>query len=293
MKLDRVNLQGDKVSIGLTAVLAVILTLQMLPKDRDREDAAVKPIKDMVMKDRPRHVSLKSVILPAPPPPKKSLVAVPQVSFKKIAKKAVVAGPTPTMIPPTAKREASQKTVKVDTVQAEMLQEGRVLLKLLEVGKGPNVEIAWPTQPQQREVLYRTLARCYGLQSGIMNAKGQIYVATGKLGEPVTINSDQVSPFLRQSAGQLSGSEKGILTNIRQRHGLINGQPVRLFNRNVDAALLGALFRLVPGNMSDSPQIRASYGLTDKGIGVQSVIVDGNPVAGQVDVGFSLLGKCR
>lgn len=293
MKWHRVNLQGDKVSIGLTAVLAVILTLQMLPKDRDREEAAVKPIRDMVMKDRPRLVSLKSVNLPAPPPPEKSSVTVPPVPLKKITTKTVAADPAPTINLQPVKREVLQKTVKVDTVQAEILQEGRVLLKLLEVGKGPNVEIAWPTQPQQREILYRTLVRCYGLQSGIMNAKGKIYLATGKLGEPVTINSDQVSLFLRQSAGQLPGSEKEILTNIRQRHSLTNGQPVRLFNRNVDAALLGALFRLIPENMSDSPQIRASYGMTEKGIRVQSVIVDGNPVPGQVDVGFSLLGKCR
>ncbi|MBL4907495.1 MAG: hypothetical protein JKX94_08595 [Sneathiella sp.] len=285
------KLAEEKGPLGLTLLLAVMLLILVVPDLKDREKSSPNKLDKPPLQELKKPFLMKAVTLP-PPPARSSVVALKSVERP-------VKSQAPDRLEPTEKpktpvsQNAVKQTVTVDKPTADMVAEGRVLLKLLETGKGPNVEIAWPQENRHRERLFDAFVTCLGLQSGLMDNNGQIFLETGLAGQSAKINSDQTSLFLRQSAGQIPSSEQRILENIKRRHHLSNAQPVRLFDRIVDAALLGALFRLIPQNGSAAAQIRATYSLGRNAVVIHDIWMKDQKILGQIKVQLGLLGKCR
>jgi len=164
----------------------------------------------------------------------------------------------------------------------QTVTEGRALLKMLETGKGPVIEIAWPQQPADRSRLYRLLTACYGMQTAILANGGALYVTDSEPGQAWQVNRDTVSGFIRKPSGMTTEAERSIVTRIRNRHGIAAGDTVRLFPRGVDAVMLGGLGRIVgPGYLKYST-IRARYRLVGDRITVVDLRVDGIGRPGQV-----------
>ena len=162
------------------------------------------------------------------------------------------------------------------------MTEGRALLKMLEAGKGPVIEIAWPQEPVDRTRLYRLLTSCYGMQTAILANGGGLYAPDSERGQAWIVNRDAVSGFIRKPAGATTKAELSIVTRIRTRHGIATGDTVRLFPRDVDAVMLGGLGRIVGPGYLNYRTIRARYRLVGDRITVVDIRVDGIGRPGQV-----------
>lgn len=184
--------------------------------------------------------------------------------------------------PPSPPAEPKDHTV-------EAADDGRLRLRLFEHGQGPAIEIAWPTAAAARRRLHDLFVQCYGMRRAILDGRGDLYGTDGRAGQPLPINFDRYSGFVRQIDGHLGTSDAALAARIRSRHGLDPGAPlVRLFPRSVDARLLSGLGRLVGARYADARQIRAVYQLAGTAVWVESVRVDGRPLAGSV----ALSGAC-
>ncbi len=173
----------------------------------------------------------------------------------------------------------------------ETAADGRVLLRLLEHGSGPGIEIRWPAEAAERERLYRVLKRCYGMRLALLDSQNRLFVEDGDAGRAWRPNLDRFSGFVRRPLGPLAGGEHRQAAAIRARHGALgSAQPVRLFPRPVDALLLGGLRNLIGDAYGDRRTIRAQYRLTGGAVIIEGVSVNGRSVAGRIDL--SRVARC-
>ena len=181
----------------------------------------------------------------------------------------------------------------VDGTDPTMVRSGRVMLKLLEHGSGPKIEIIWPAQSRDREALFRTFTRCYGMIVAVMDAKGGLFIADGAPRRPWKINLDRYSGFVRQSAGRDTGAQHQAVRQIRARHRSMAGGPaIRVFPRTMDAVLLGGLKKLVGAGYAKSGTIKADYRLRGNQVIVERVRIDGTQISGRIDLSGSLRPSC-
>lgn len=192
--------------------------------------------------------------------------------------------------------ESTTPTVGVRTVAPDAVAttEGRVLLRMLEHGTGPAIEIAWPTDAAVRASLYRYFSNCFGLRVAVLGAEGRLYTSDSPPGRPWPLNPDAFSGFMRQHDVSASRQETQELRRIRDVHGhTASGAAVRIFPRGVDAALLGGLQRIVGDGYTAYRSIRARYALRDGRVYVDRVVADGQKKAGRVDLSAAAVSACR
>lgn len=184
--------------------------------------------------------------------------------------------PEPRPLPP---KRPKPDSVKIDkTITAE----GRTLLRLLEHGKGPTIEIAWPSRAAERARLFRYLRGCLGMRVALMDGEKGFYLASGQAGVVSELNLDRFSGFMRHPSGRMSAVENRLIASMRARHNNSGAVPVRLFPRIVDAALLGGLNKAVGASYGAAKYIQARYRRVGRGLYIDDIRVDGRAVAGKI-----------
>ena len=165
-------------------------------------------------------------------------------------------------------------------VSAKAVTSGRVALRILEHGEGPEIEIAWPYSVRASNRLYHLFTACFGMKTAVMDSAGQLYTAAGG-GRPWRINLDRYSGFVRQVSGRLSPQEASELRAL-QRLRSSRVSSVRIFPRSVDARLLGGLGQLLGKSYRSMGRIRATYRMTGSGVSVGQITADGKPIPGEI-----------
>lgn len=210
---------------------------------------------------------------------------------------------TPESLPDPAPVETSEETPPAQVaslpetktapvpVTRKTVKDGRALLKMLETGKGPVIEIAWPRDAGDRARLYSVLTTCHGMQTAMLAGKSNIYTVDGAPGARWNVNRDAVSGFVRRPAGELTRAEKSAIARIKTRHGILYATPVRLFPRGVDAVMLGGLGQIVGPGYLKYKTIRARYRLNGNRITVADIRVDGTDRRGVV--ALPRTGRCN
>jgi hypothetical protein len=222
----------------------------------------LKPVPVAAAKPRPAPAVEKPVVTPLKPEPR------PQPPVRPSKRSKPDTPPTP-----------PSPTVKIDKAVAA---EGRTLLRLLEHGEGPVIEIAWPSGADARTRLFGYLRNCLGMRVALMDGENGFYLASGRPGVATRLNLDRYSGFMRYPAGRVSNAERRLVASIRARHGMAGATPVRLFPRTVDAALLGGLNAAVGETYAAAKSIRASYRRDSGGLYVSNLRVDGRKVGGRI-----------
>jgi len=316
-KRERVAWTG---SVAVSLLLGAWLVVQMLPEtrkpveDKPKAVAETQPLTEEKKQEAEKPMP-QVVVLPAPPaatptpvPAEAPQVAeakpepVPQIRPEpKPAPKPIVkpvAKPLPKPMPKPAPKPVVktvkkakpaptpvENTVTLATVGREAVREGRTLLRILEHGAGPTIEIAWPRSQREKEQLFDRLTRCYGMRTALLDGSNGLFVDKGERGRPWALNLDRFSGFLRQPSGALMAGERSDVKRIRRHHGgLTSAVPVRLFPREVDALLLGGISRLVGTGYSDAKSIRAYYRAAGKQTYIENLSVDGRAIAGSIDL---------
>lgn len=163
---------------------------------------------------------MASVALP-PPPPRPSPVqpAVKEVSAPKAPlgpprikpdrgrlTKGAAASPARSPAPLAPKARTLRDLPKHSSASSRPLiaarereVEGRPLLRMLEHGKGPSVEIAWPEHRVARAKLYELLRRCHGLETVLL--RGREILMGSEDGKHGSFDTDRHSGCLRAVIG--------------------------------------------------------------------------------------------
>lgn len=290
------------VTVGL-ALFLVILSQKPDPSTAE-QPASEKPVVETT--ETPPSASEAAVHLPAPPQPTVAAAPAPAApdrpalkprDAEKPAETARVAPLKPRPAPAPETSDAAVEPLSSTSEQSASLPpetpapspnaetakpvsreaaiEGRALLKMLEAGKGPVIEIAWPGNAAERTRLYNLLTACHGMQTAMLVDRSKLYSATGVSGSAWRVNRDAVSGFVRRPSGVLTDAEKSVLRRIKARHGMYSGAPVRLFPRAVDATLLGGLGQAVGPGYLKFKTIRARYRLSGNRIAIVDIRADG------------------
>jgi len=244
-------------------------------KHLKQELAVLKPSRLVPDKSKRKHVR---TLLPTPIT--ETVVATPSKSRER---------PQPKLVKRTKLRPSVNLITQPQSIEFQVrsaapeVRKGRVLLKLLEHGKGPTIEIAWPRNERDRNTLFRYLNACYGMQTALLDGQGRLYLNTGERGRKWKINMDQFSGFVRQPDGYITLAERSAGEKIRRYHGLIPAtRIVRIFPRVVDAALLGGLKQLLGTGYASAHTIRGRYKKTPRGLVVDAIIHDGRMAVGAI-----------
>jgi len=193
----------------------------------------------------------------------------------------------------STKSEVSSTRTEV-VVNAEAIRTGRALLRVFEHGKGPQIDIAWPGLAAQRERLHDVLRRCFGMKLALMDRAGGLYMDAGPAGRTWPIDLDRFSGFVRRPNGQITPAERRVASRVARYHRRLPAtDPIRLFPRATDAALLGGLARLLGDDYRSSNAITASYRLSGGRVTVDEIRVDGQPVVGKIDLTRGASTTCR
>lgn len=228
---------------------------------------------------------LPSNALVAPTPPK------PQRFATKPKPQATAITPAPEM--PATDISAEPHDDAPAGSSRKALREGRALLRVLEHGAGPSIEIAWPKAAATRVRLYRRFTKCFGMRVALLRGDGKLFIESGPPGQPWAINLDRYSGFIRQPAGRLVAAEHRQARRIRAHHPRLSGAtPIRVFPRRVDALLLAGLKRIVGDAYEIESVIQARYRLAGGRVVVTDVRVDGRAARGRIDLSPASRG-CR
>ena len=314
------NISG-KVSVLISSLLvAVLLIWQFQLPDKSTMEKPVKKSQQAPPRKPIKSLAVAAFALPPPPAIQKKqpvrlmnavTIKKPPTQKKKKpivkAKKAVptqkkkipnikIKKPSPKKVAVRADQKTTPRKLRPRTVRVSVTdrspeaKEGRTLLRLLEHGSGPTIEIAWPDGNSARSSLYHLLRSCYGMRTALMNAGGSLYVTDGDRNwRP---DMDRFSGFVRQPSGALPAAENKEVGAIRRRHGLgPEGTVVRLFPRNVDAILLGGLRNILVGRYQNTKIIHAAYRRDGSRLMIDNITADGISVRGRIAFSAAL-AKC-
>ncbi len=284
---------GKLLSVSISLLLGCWLLILALPNPKTKpqeihNQQTKAPAAQPLQAQSP--ATPTAIILPAPPPPPapKRVVKAVESKPKPLAKPVLKIAPKPVknaQKKPQPRPKKPEPTIFLATAGKKGLQEGRALLRILEHGAGPLIEIAWPTSSAQRDVLYKRFSQCFGMRIALVNPQIGLYVDEGPRGQKWDINLDRFSGFLRQPSGGLARQERSKVQLIRGYHGgLLQASPVRLFPRNVDALLLSGLGRIIGTAYQQAKQIRATYRLSGQRTFVDHIRVDGHSFPGTIDL---------
>lgn len=260
----------------------MVVTLPPPPKPKPMPKVSV--VQAPVVKEpvAPSVKPVVSVTQQAPKPRAKAMAEKPQPVTNPVK-----AEPVPDPVKPEV---PAVKEVK-EVTQAEAVG-GRALLRVLEHGKGPVIEIAWPASTAARHQLYQMFKTCFGMENALMDNQGNLFRATGPRQTRWEINLDRYSGFLRQASGQLPAREQYVMSQISRHHGRLKDPvPVRIFPRRVDASLLGGLKMITGQGYDKANNIQAQYRLKGGALLITDVRVDGRKMEGQV--ALPALRSCR
>jgi len=299
---------ASAVSLGLSLSLAVLLVVMTATADPQPPEQTEPPRDEASNPEETRREpGLAAVYLPPPPeispapvaepavaPPEPPAPAAPEpppeppVARTPVPEVVVAAAPPPVPqapepSPPQAKPEPPPELV---AITPDSIREGRALLRLLERGEGPDIEIAWPAAAADRAELYRLFSDCFGMRTVIMSAGGEMYGAGA-------FNGDRYSGFVRQPTGGLSAGERTRVYAIRDRHGVEEGRVLRLFPRRVDAILLGGLQSIAGDRFDKGVRIRARYRAVANGIEVAGLQIDGRAATEIIVLPYTVQRACR
>lgn len=306
----RGDAMGERVVSGVlsTAVSVLLFAVALLAQrglvqERPKPQTTTLTAPPNVANESTRRADHLPIRLPPPPPVAKPSRTKPTPAPARRRVAARPPQPAPHKAPPrqvvepltaAAENTRPEPQTPAAPIQAnpKLRQAGRTMLRLLEHGEGPAIRIAWPASPRKRDRLYRRLERCYGMRTAVVDADMSLYFATGPAGAPWKIDLDRFSGFIRDPAGRPIPEETARAARIAARHGLSGWRPARVFGRDVDAVLLGGLYRLAGKAYDSARSITAAYGMRGGRLLLQAIHIDGNPVAGAVDLTGAALRGC-
>ena len=177
----------------------------------------------------------------------------------------------------TFKKKTPHKIIK--TSGKGVLNSGRVLLRKLEHGSAPSIRFGWPEKASNRDRLFQLLTGCYGMKVALMDTHNKLFRAEDNPGVAWQLNMDAYSGFIRLVDGVSTDQELSIINQVRERHRLLMlSQPIRMFPRNFDGALLGELSNYFNSKNKTIKTITGDYKQNGNSVYIENIHVNGHPL---------------
>lgn len=257
------------------------------PSKKDAQSAAldaIEPLKPQT--DMP---------LAKPELPKRDLLK-PSPTATPIPKPEATKAPDPKSEPADTTTKAADvpKSDEIGSADAQhAMAAGRPLLRLLEHGDGPRIDIAWPRNASRREALFHAFQHCYGMVVALMSRDGNLFSDSAPRA-PWQINTDRYSGFVRQSNGTGTVAETAWLGRIRHQHPTaVDAVGIRVFPRGMDALLMGGLRQILGPRYKTVKSIEAQYVMRGRAVIIESIAADGLSVSGRINLSAAASSNCR
>ena len=167
---------------------------------------------------------------------------------------------------------SQEKLIPIENDDHVALEKGRALLRQLENGNGPRLILLWPENVQEAENLYLRLTEL-GMISALIDQQNRLWRLADPPNQAWQVNTDQYSTLMRRVDG-IPDIERMEIQRIHNRHsGLADYstsqlQAVRVMPREIDARLLGNLYRRLEHDLSEVNSISGRYVMQSNQISV-------------------------
>ena len=167
---------------------------------------------------------------------------------------------------------SQEKLIPIENDDHVVLEKGRVLLRQLENGNGPSLILLWPENVQEAENLYLRLTEL-GMISALMDSENRLWRLADPPNQAWRVNTDQYSTLMRRVDG-IPDIERMEIQRIHNRHSGLTDystsqlQAVRVMPREIDARLLGNLYRRLEHDLSEVNLISGRYVMQSNQISV-------------------------
>lgn len=269
--------------------------LTAAPRMETKAIVPLRPVEDRKIEERTPEETLTPEPLPAPLAPGPATIEPlkpeePVIPETRVAQETDPPGETAKERQPKPNEQPSPETEDAVTVGLAEAKEGRTLLRLLEHGSGPEIELAWPDSPSERERLYGRLHECFGMQIAVMDSSGRLFRTQDGALSPWIPNLDFYSGFMRSPSGRLAAEEEALWRVARGR--VPSPGPVRLFPRQVDAVLLGGLRALIGPSYAKLQAIHGRYRIRGARVLIEGMEGDGRRFSGTIDLSAAAVRRC-
>jgi hypothetical protein len=261
--------------------------------EKQRKFTSIIPLEskreDLKRPKPPKAIKLKPLV-PANPP-EQQVTAHLKKSTPGISRPEIIEFENPEMVPDESISEFNRTELEGPQT-SKSIAKGRVLLRILEHGKGPDIAFAWPNSPQARNHLFDVLRKCYGMTLAIMSKNNVLYRLIDPPDKPWELNIDRFSGFIRLIDGEMADAEERLVTRIIRHHPSTRvATPVRVFPRKFDAAVLGALSPFISGDTAPVRSISARYKLNGQKLWIVDIRINRRSVPGRINL--AITSKCN
>ena len=160
-----------------------------------------------------------------------------RVGRQKLSSSQSEQGSSITPLMPEPSRIASPSEIHIQ--QANLLRGQQTLRKVIGEG-GLDMEIFWPPTAQQSEYLYKVMTQCFGMQSAVIDDKGDLFFISGKDRESHT----GFSPLLRKIMQPAGRDEVNVISEIVKMQLAGATRPYVSFFKLVDARLVNGIAQM-------------------------------------------------
>lgn len=137
-----------------------------------------------------------------------------------------------------------------------------------------NISFSWPIDKQTHNLIYKILTKCLNVKTVILGVDGIIYSQEGIISRDLI--SNKFSPILRMPNFSSVVEENKIFDLIQSKNlNSKGGKLLRIFNRKVDAYILGMLNQMAISNKLPFKKISGVYFIkNNKQLILKNIIID-------------------
>jgi len=152
----------------------------------------------------------------------------------------------------------------------KLQSKGELLLKK----NNFNISFSWPIDKQAHNLIYKILTKCLNVKTVILGVDGIIYSQEGIISRDLI--SNKFSPILRMPNFSSVLEENKIFDLIQSKNfNSKGGKLLRVFNRKVDAYILGMLNQMAISNKLPFKKISGVYFINNnKQLILKDIIID-------------------
>lgn len=169
--------------------------------------------------------------------------------------------------------------------KTEVISLGKLILK---TNKKFEISFKWPVKKNMHELIYKKMLSCLNAKTALLGDDQVLYSQKGIL-DKFTIRNNY-SPILRLPNYSSVKLENDILNNVKKKYPQsAKGKLIRLFDKNVDAYILGQFKILAKSRFFNFKKISGVYSILNNNLFVINLSVDDIKIAGKINL--SVLNK--
>ena len=162
--------------------------------------------------------------------------------------------------------------------QNDLIEDGKAILK--EISQY-HVEFLWPVDIRVHDKIYKILNECLFTQTVLMNSKNEIYGINGLIHRDNFVS--EFSSIIRMPNNVYSNVENEIIKKIRIKYlDKEMGRHLRIFNKNIDAYIMGYYLDLAKKNGIKLKKIKGSYKVINDKLYLENLVINDKQISDKI-----------